>query len=134
MQIDNFEKFWLHYLHQQRRAATRDLHILGTGAALVLLGAGLASLAVEPRHRPIPVPALLGAAAAAGYGPAWFAHFFVEGNRPASFAKPVWSLLADLRMTWLWATGRLDQELHVAGVLNDKDDAAHLLASKPRTG
>uniref|UniRef100_J3LMB0 DUF4220 domain-containing protein n=1 Tax=Oryza brachyantha TaxID=4533 RepID=J3LMB0_ORYBR len=50
------------------------------------------------------------AAPVLGYGMAWYSHFFVEGNRPATFGHPVWSFLCDLRMFSLTLTGRIDAE------------------------
>jgi hypothetical protein len=58
----------------------------------------------------------LAAAALVGYAPAWISHLAYEGNRPTTFQHPAWSLLADLKMGWLWATGRLDTQLAVAGI------------------
>jgi hypothetical protein len=116
MEFDTFEKFWRHYLREHGRPETRELHVLGTSVAVVLVVASIAS-AVTKRELRSPKPSnLLAAAVLAGYGPAWIGHFFFEKNRPATFEHPAWSFLADLRMTWLWLTGSLNRELEIAGV------------------
>jgi hypothetical protein len=61
---------------------------------------------------------LLAGAPLLGYGFAWYAHFFVEGNRPATFGHPFWSLAADYRMLWLVLTGRMGAELEKLGINN----------------
>jgi hypothetical protein len=102
----SFSEFWPHYLREHSRPATRRIHYAGT--ALVLAFA-VAALALGDWR-------LLAAVPLAGYGFAWFGHAAVERNRPATFTYPLWSLAADFRMAWLWATRRLDPELAKAGV------------------
>ena len=104
--LTTYSQFWSFYLREHARPATRGIHFAGTAAALICLGAGMAS----GRAWYIPL------ALVSGYAPAWFAHFFVEKNRPATFTYPVWSLLSDFRMAGLWIAGRLERELAKAGV------------------
>jgi hypothetical protein len=105
--ITAYRDFWPYYLREHANPRTRAIHFCGTGLAVLSLFAALVTL--EPWLLPV---ALLG-----GYGPAWYAHFFVEKNRPATFRFPLWSLVSDFRMAGLWALGRLSPELEKAGIL-----------------
>jgi hypothetical protein len=109
--FNSFDEFWPFYLREHGKPETRGLHIAGTTLSLAFLVAALAELSRDRREDGGgPLPWLIGAALA-GYGPAWIGHFVFEGNQPATFKHPLWSLLADLRMSWLWVTGALEGEL-----------------------
>ena len=101
-----FEDFWPYYLREHSGRRTRALHYAGT--ALVIAAA--IALAVTGNWW------WLLAMPLAGYGFAWFAHFFVEKNRPATFTYPWWSLRSDFRMFFLAVSGRLEPHLRAAGV------------------
>jgi hypothetical protein len=104
--IATYREFWPYYLREHSKRQTRAIHLFGTGfATALLIGAFLADK-----------PSLIVFALIAGYGPAWFAHFFVERNRPATFTYPLWSLISDYRMAFAWLTGGLERELEKAGV------------------
>jgi hypothetical protein len=46
-----------------------------------------------------------------GYAFAWFAHFVIEKNKPASFRYPLWSFISDFKMMWYMILGRMDGEV-----------------------
>ena len=104
--ITNYRTFWPYYLHEHAKPETRLGHIAGTSVATVCL-----ILAALDRN-----PWLLLGAILSGYGPAWFTHFMIEKNHPATFEYPVWSLMSDYRMCAHWFSGGLQTELEKAGI------------------
>lgn len=96
----SFAEFWPFYVRQHSKARTRLLHAIGSSIAIVCVALALA----------IDLWLLL-LAPLLGYGFAWYAHFAVEGNRPATFRHPFWSLAADYRMLFLMMAGRMDEEV-----------------------
>lgn len=100
-EIQSFEEFWPYYLAAHRKPETQALHILGTTIGAL----GVAGWLMTGRKNS------LAAGIAGAYGSAWLGHFAFEGNEPAAFENPVWSLMGDLRMYKLWLTGELDAEI-----------------------
>jgi hypothetical protein len=104
--IARYAEFWPYYLREHAGPRTRAVHFFGTGLALLALFAFVLTgrwlwLTLAPF---------------AGYGPAWIGHFFIEKNKPATFQYPLWSLVSDFRMFFIWLGGGLDRELKKAGV------------------
>ncbi|MQM00206.1 hypothetical protein Taro_032944 [Colocasia esculenta] len=104
MNFRSQEEFWAFYVGQHSKAATRRWHFLGTLSALLCL-----------LFSPLVSRWLLLLGPLLGYAFAWYSHFFVEGNSPASFGHPLWSFLCDLRMFALMLTGRMDREIKRLG-------------------
>lgn len=100
MQIDSFSDFWPFYVRQHAHARTRMLHAIGSVLAVVLIGLAFA----------VNLWFLVGAPVI-GYAFAWYAHFFVEHNKPATFGHPLYSLAADYRMLYLMMAGRMEEEV-----------------------
>lgn len=99
------DAFWLRYLRAHSDPRTRTMHAAGTIVATVLTGLALARR--DPR--------LFGAALVCGYGPAWYAHAFIERNKPETLSAPLRSLAGDYRMCFAMLTGTIDDELRRAG-------------------
>lgn len=104
-QPGSFDEFWIWYLHQHRHPVSRGLHY--TGSILTIAVLVLAA---------VWTPWVLLALPVVGYGPSWIGHYFVEKNKPATFGRPFWAAVAEYRMFWLWATGRIGKRLQQAGV------------------
>ena len=99
--IESYGAFWPFYLREHSKPQTRALHYVGSIASVVML---LWAVATQSWWWLLAVPVM-------GYAFAWFAHFFVEKNKPATFKAPWWSLISDYRMCGLWLSGRLGNEL-----------------------
>ena len=99
--IASYGEFWPFYLSEHSKPATRAFHyagVLGFIAAVlyaVWSGDWWALL--------VSLPIL--------YAFAWFAHFTIEHNRPATFSYPAWSLVSDFKMFAFAVTGNIGAEL-----------------------
>ena len=101
-----FADFWPYYLAEHSRPATRVVHFLATLTWLSLLVGALLTRTWW----------LLALIPVAAYGLAWFSHFFIEHNRPATFKHPLYSLLADHKMAFYMVTGQIGRELARLGI------------------
>ena len=97
----NYTEFWDFYVAEHSLPLTRILHFAGTSLGIFLLAWFVAS------GRWYFFPAFF----VVGYAFAWFAHFVVEKNKPASFRFPFWSFISDFKMMAYMATGRMAAEV-----------------------
>lgn len=99
--INSYNEFWDFYVREHSRPMTRFLHLAGTllGIALLIFFIARGQWYFFPMFFVV------------GYAFAWFAHFVVEKNRPATFNYPFWSLISDFRMVWYMLTGRMGGEV-----------------------
>ena len=113
-----FDEFWTFYVKEHQKKATRILHFIGTTGAMACVAGGL----LTKRRW------LLAVAPVVGYAPAWVGHFFIEGNKPASFRYPLWSLRADLVMWSKMVRFQMDEE--VERVLREARDGERASAAE----
>jgi hypothetical protein len=100
MDIKTFADFWPYYVRAHSKQITRLLHAIGSILALACIAAGI-----------FVSPWFFLAAPVIGYSFAWYSHFFVEHNKPATFGHPFFSLAADYVMLWKIVTGRMSAEV-----------------------
>lgn len=97
----NYAEFWDFYVFEHSVPMTRALHFIGTSLGIALLIFFIA----RGQWYFFPVFFVV------GYAFAWFAHFVVEKNKPASFRFPLWSFISDFKMMWYMVTGRMGREV-----------------------
>ena len=97
----SFEEFWPFYVREHANPFNRVLHFIGSTLGLICFIMAFAT----GRWWFV----LLGLTA--GYGFAWFGHFFLERNKPATFKYPLWSFRADWKMWTLMLLGQMEPEV-----------------------
>lgn len=97
----NYNEFWDFYVSEHSQPMTRLLHFVGTSLGIALL------IFFAARGQWYFFPAFF----VVGYAFAWFAHFVIEKNKPASFRFPFWSFISDFKMMWYMVTGRMGAEV-----------------------
>ncbi|MFN8287059.1 MAG: DUF962 domain-containing protein [Chitinophagales bacterium] len=101
---NSFWSFYPYYLTEHARPINRTLHFIGT--------AGVISLAIAAIVTQKWV--LFAFLPLCGYGFAWFGHFMLEKNRPATFKYPFYSLGSDFVMFWHILTGQIGKKVEEA--------------------
>ena len=111
--IETYAEFWDFYVAEHSEPLTRYLHFVGTTLGIVLLVWFVRS----GNWFYFPLCFVV------GYAFAWFAHFFIEHNKPATFKYPLWSLISDYKMVFYMLTGRMNAEVErVSSVKKQKPD------------
>ena len=91
----SFKEFYPYYLTEHQDTICRTLHFFGTSFVFVFLLEFIYTIYLgQPNFKILLFIPL------AGYGFAWFGHFFFEKNKPATFIYPLWSLGSDFVMYW----------------------------------
>ena len=93
----SFSEFFPFYLSEHSNTLNRRLHFIGTTGTNICV---LTTILTGDWRWMLLAPVC-------GYGFAWYGHFRVEHNRPATFKHPIWSLMGDYRMYGLMLTGKL---------------------------
>lgn len=95
--FNSFSEFYPFYLSEHQDRVNRRLHFVGSTLVIALV---LFALFTQQWLWLAAVPL-------AGYGFAWFGHFFFEKNKPATFNHPMYSLMGDWVMYKDILTGKV---------------------------
>ena len=99
-----FWSFYPYYLTEHGHTNNRILHFIGTAGLIAIL---VTAIALQKWWMLALIPIC-------GYGFAWFGHFFIEKNKPATFTYPLYSLASDFVMFWHIITGQINKKLSEA--------------------
>lgn len=99
--IKTYTEFWDFYVAEHSQPLTRLLHFAGTSLGIVLLVWFIKNGIWY--YFPVSL--------AVGYAFAWFSHFVIEKNKPATFEYPLWSFISDYKMMFYMLTGRMNSEV-----------------------
>lgn len=102
--LNRFEDFWPYYVREHSHPANRGLHFIGSTLGVICLALTFVTGNVW----------LVPAGLVLGYGFAWFGHFFIQRNKPATFKYPFWSLCGDWKMWFLMLIGRMGSQVRRA--------------------
>ncbi|MGB1248550.1 MAG: Mpo1-like protein [Chitinophagales bacterium] len=109
-QFNSLKEFYPYYLMEHSLLSTRITHFIGTSLLFILVVlAFLWQKWILFAFLPL-----------AGYGFAWFGHFFFEKNKPATFQYPLYSLASDFIMYWHILTFQINKEMKKAEKLFPK--------------
>lgn len=100
--MTSYEQFWPFYLNEHSKLAVKKWHVVGTGTGMVC---HFVLLWVTRSLWWFPL------GFACGYACAWYSHYFIEKNRPATFKHPYWSFFADFEQFFLMVLGWMPEEL-----------------------
>ena len=95
--VKTFEAFYPLYLKEHQHPLCRRMHFIGTGLGIT----GLFTFAATGFPE-----AILGGLIVA-YAFAWAGHVLFEKNKPATFKRPLFSLMGDLAMFRDMVAGRI---------------------------
>ena len=99
-----FWDFYPYYLTEHARPLNRRLHFVGT---TLVIACFILAIVLHNGWIFLAMPL-------AGYGFAWFGHFFLERNKPATFTYPLYSLGSDFVMFWDILTGQIGKKVEEA--------------------
>ena len=95
--FNSFKEFYPFYLSEHSKKSTKLLHVVGSLGVLGIIIVSIYSSNIK----------LLYYTPLCGYGFAWFAHFFFEKNKPATFTYPLYSFIGDWVMLKDVLTGKI---------------------------
>ena len=86
--FNNFSEFYPYYLREHENKYTKLFHFIGSSLFIYFQIKFMVSFELKN----------IAFAFISAYGLAWFSHFTIEKNKPATFFNPIYSFLGDCVM------------------------------------